>query len=84
MTHQVNNGGVSNVVIPLTQLGLGLGTEVHLCHGPNFRSTWDRGQVSFDLSLSQWDRFGTDSVPVPCAYTTWYRHSTCTKPVPVE
>jgi len=26
----------------------------------------DRGQVSFDLSLSQWDSFGTGRVPVPC------------------
>ena len=34
---------------------------------------WDRGHVSFDFSLSQWDRFGTGSVLVPCA---------CTKPVP--
>jgi len=48
---------------------------------------WDRGQVSFDLSLSHWDRFGIGSVPVPCACTTlymrspctkWYRHSACT------
>jgi len=31
-------------------------------------------QVSFDLSLSQWERFDTGSVPVPCV---------CTKPVPL-
>ena len=37
-------------------------------------------QVSFDLSLSQWNRFGTASKPVPCANTTWYRHSVCPKP----
>jgi len=40
---------------------------------------WDRGQVSFDLSLFQWDRFGTGIVPVPCACTTWYRYFACTK-----
>jgi len=34
---------------------------------------WDKGPVPFDLSLSQWDMFGTGSVPAPCACTTWYR-----------
>jgi len=33
---------------------------------------WDWGRSLFDLALSQWDRFGTGSVTVPCACTTWY------------
>ena len=33
---------------------------------------WDWDRSLFDLSLSQWDRFGTASVTVTCACTTWY------------
>ena len=33
---------------------------------------WDWDMSLFDLSLSHWDRFGTGSVTVPCACTTWY------------
>ena len=31
---------------------------------------WDWDRSLLDLCLSQWDRFGTGSVTVPCARTT--------------
>ena len=57
---------------------LGLGQEVLLIGWDSWDwvrvggtgRDWDRSL--FDLSLSQWDRFGTTSVTVPCACTTWY------------
>jgi len=47
---------------------MGLGQGVFRLGGTG----WDWDRSLFDLSLSQWDRFGTGSVTVPCACTTWY------------